>query len=60
MIEDTNSLYQFYSSRRQEVACLIRRKSSGDKCKLGCVTDILITDISPEAVRKAVKRLSNY
>jgi len=50
-------LYQKYSSKRQEVACIVRRKSLENKCKLGCLSHILITDISPEAVRKAVTSL---
>lgn len=57
MIEDTDSIYQFYSSKRQEVAYIVRRKSFENKCKLGCVTDILITDISKETIKRALTSL---
>lgn len=56
-MEDTDELYQLYSSKRQEVACIVRRKSLENKCKLGCVSDIIITDISLKATLRSVKFL---
>ena len=56
---DNCDLFQKNSSKRQEVCAIVRNRIAQGNCK-GCFVDFIITDISPEALRKCLAGIAEF
>ena len=53
-------IYQMTVSRKDTVLTVCRIKDKRNKCRIGCVVDLIITDVSSSAITTACKNIKGF